>query len=106
MPKKSKPKLKTYVLTVEEYNCHSQEGFSIHSFKADSLEQLDSYINIWESGTEEKIPAGRYKVKHKLPARFWEAGGFYSDYLTFVCKETGEDMKKWWESQGFGKLTG
>ena len=101
-----KSKLKTYILTLKEFNSHGQEGTVIHSFKADSLGSLDSYINLWESGNEGLIPAGRYKVKHKLPARFWDAGGFCSEYSTFTCRDTGEDMKVWWETQGWGKLKG
>ena len=99
-------KLKTYIWVSREYNSHSQEGNIIVTFKAESLNQLDTYISLYQNGLEEQIPKGRFKIKHQIPARFYEAGGFCSDDLSFICRDNGEDMSKWFNTSGFGFIKG
>lgn len=96
---------KTYILTTEESNSRGQSGTIVHTFKASSLAFLNDYIDLWEDGFEDEIPEGQYASVPNLPPRFYEAGGFSGRNLTFVCEETGEDMKVWWETH-WGTLKG
>jgi hypothetical protein len=99
-------KLKTYVYVYCEYNSHSQEGEVTVTFKAESLDQLNTYVDHYQNGDEKQIPKGRFKIKYDLPPRFWEAGGFCSDDLSFTCKTDGKDMADWWNALGWGRIQG
>ena len=96
----------TYILTTEEHNSHGQSGSITHTFRASSLAFLNDYIDLWEDGYEDQIPEGQYTFEENLPEDYYEAGGFTGRNLTFTCQETGEDMKIWWETQGWGTLKG
>ncbi len=99
----TKPKnLKTYIHVFHEHNSHNQEGDTITTIKAMSLDQLDQYISEWQNGDEEKIPKTRFKQQFKGPKDFYYAGGFAGDDVSFTCKETGEDLKDWYQTQGWG----
>lgn len=102
MKKTKTSKLKTYVYVSLEYNSHSQEGYITRTFKAESLKQLEAYVALWQEGHDDQIPQGRFKEVAKLPKNFWDAGGFCSDDISFVCKTDGKDLAKWWNSLGYG----
>ena len=101
---KTKKTTKTYVYVFREYNSHNQEGTTTVIFKAESLDQLNEYVDLYQNGDVEKIPRGRFSIKHKLPKNFWDAGGFCADDVSFTCKETGEDMRDWWKTNGWGVI--
>jgi hypothetical protein len=96
--------LKTYVYVYHEHNTHGQEGDITHTFKAENLEELDTFVGLFQNGNEDQIPKGRFSTKYKVPKRFFEAGGFAGHDVSFTCKETGEDMRDWWKTQGWGVI--
>lgn len=97
-------KLKTYVYVSLEYNSNSQEGYIIRTFKAESLKQLGQYVTLWQDGHDDQIPRGRFKEVAKLPRYFWDAGGFCSDDISFICKTDDKDLAKWWNDLGYGHI--
>lgn len=97
-------KLKTYVYVRLEYNSNGQEGYTTITFKAESLKQLESYVALWSNGLEQQIPGARFRQVEKLPRYFWEAGGFCSDDISFICKTDGKDLAKWWNNLGYGRI--
>lgn len=99
-----KPKLLTYIHVSNEYNTYEQTCVSTTTLKASSLEELNKLIDEWQNGSDwSKLEkAGLLKVKNKCPKNFYESGGFCSDDISFTCKETGEDLRKWYQSQGWG----
>lgn len=97
-----KNKLKIYKWVSKHYNSNSQEGEIIVVFKAESLKQLDSYIFSYQKDDNPIVPKARLKVKEKLPKNFYEAGGFCSKDISFICVSDKTDMKEWWNASGLG----
>lgn len=99
-----KPKLLTYVHVCHEFNTYDQTCVTTTTLKAGSLEELDQLIDKWQNGSDwtEIEKSGVFKTKNKCPKNFFESGGFCSDDISFTCKETGEDLREWYQKQGWG----
>lgn len=95
---------KTYLLVSQEYNSNSQQATVYVFFRAESLDQLDSYIHIYQNGESDQIPVGRFRTIFDGPEDFYEAGGFSSIDLSFICRDDGIDMSRWWNKNGWGYI--
>lgn len=83
--------MSTYILTIKEYNSDGQEGQTTVKFKAESLDALAVLYTKYENGLEDS----NIVQKFRGPKTFHEAGGFCSETLSFICKESRQDILPW-----------
>lgn len=90
--------IKTYILTFEEYNTNNQTAITQMAFKAKDLKELEGVLREYENDCD-SWPNERI-IEHSFegPDDFFDAGGFCSREISFVCEETKEDLLHWYKT--------